>query len=82
MIGLHDRVLRPLFRLEAMAARVYASDDPELARRFGAVEDAASRGSARYLHEADPKAVRTWSVAADTADAFAALVEHADTLRD
>lgn len=81
VIRLHDNLQQPLHHLEAMAPRIYATDDPELARRFGEVETQARAWErARHLYGYQQPGV-LWTDAADTALAMARLVEHAHLLR-
>jgi hypothetical protein len=81
VIRLHDALGQPLYHLvDRMGPRIYASGNPELARRFGALEEqtwAWQRDRALY-EDLRPEAL--WENAADTAEAMADLVEYAHRL--
>lgn len=80
VVRMTDSVQRTLYHLEAMAPRIYAAGDPELARRFGDLEGQTRTWERdRYLYE-DLRPQALWTNAADTAEAVAALVEHAERL--
>ena len=81
VIRLHGSLQQPLYHLvDRMGARIYASGDPELARRFGALEEQTWAWERdRALYE-DIRTQALWTNAADTAEAMATLVEYAHEL--
>lgn len=78
VIRLHDALGQPLYHLvDRMGPRIHASGDPELVRRFGALEEQTWAWQRdRALYE-DLRVEALWTNAADVAEAMADLVEYA-----